>query len=148
MAYCHATEVCTDSGFALPSTRGVRQGDVLGPALFSLALIPTLKRLKARFPHLHFFAYLDDVSIVGPPQEVVEAFGLLEAAMAEIGLEVNRAKCHAHGYGAEAICQHLGLSLEDHGIPASEGIIILGACVTANAASGAPAHWAASVLKR
>ena len=38
--------VLLGDGYSLESTRGVQQGDVLGPALFALALQPVVERLR------------------------------------------------------------------------------------------------------
>jgi hypothetical protein len=59
----------------LASEEGVQQGDPLGPALFSLAIAPLTKRLRADYPRLalnHWF--LDDGTLAGPTEVVREAF--------------------------------------------------------------------------
>ncbi|PWU82958.1 SLACS reverse transcriptase [Trypanosoma cruzi] len=45
------------------STRGVRQGMVLGPVLFSIGTIATLRQLESSFSNASFTAYLDDVTV-------------------------------------------------------------------------------------
>ena len=53
-----------EKGYTLESTRGAQQGDVLGPALFALALQPVVERLCGISLELHIW-YLDDGIFVG-----------------------------------------------------------------------------------
>ncbi|KAL0229673.1 hypothetical protein GEMRC1_009642 [Eukaryota sp. GEM-RC1] len=48
------------------STRGVKQGDSLGPFFFCLALQSILVKFKDRFPDIHLCSYADDSSLIGP----------------------------------------------------------------------------------
>lgn len=46
-------------------TSGVQQGDVMGPALFYMALLSVLKRVREDIEPqcVEVFAYLDDISV-------------------------------------------------------------------------------------
>ncbi|KAL0211300.1 hypothetical protein P9112_009598 [Eukaryota sp. TZLM1-RC] len=48
------------------SSRGVKQGDPLGPFFFCLALQSVLVKFKSDFPDIHICAYADDLSLIGP----------------------------------------------------------------------------------
>lgn len=78
----------------LASTRGVRQGMVLGPLLFATAMAEIIRPLLAKHPAAKITAYLDDLTVVGP-RAAVQAF-LDEAGplLAEAGFEINPAKSH------------------------------------------------------
>ena len=82
----------------LSSSEGVRQGDVLGPLLFCLALRPAVARALEQFhlllpgKQVSVYAYMDDITIVGDASAGYEFFSLLERELEGIGLAVNRAK--------------------------------------------------------
>ena len=84
----------------ISSTEGVRQGDVLGPLFFCLALRPAVARALERFNEMvagsgkqvRVFAYMDDVTIVGKTGPAFEFYTLLSQELAHIGLAVNNAK--------------------------------------------------------
>ena len=58
-ACCRNANILLGDGYALESTRGVQQGDVLGPALFAIALQPVIERLRDLGLELNIW-YLDD----------------------------------------------------------------------------------------
>jgi hypothetical protein len=104
----------------LKSTKGTRQGDVLGPALFCVALHPILQEVQLRFPDVELLAFIDDVSICGPAIEVGAAFDFLRDKLAEIGLTCNQKKTKALGPQATDLADALGI------VAAHEGCKILG----------------------
>ncbi len=62
----------------LKPTKETRQSDVLGPALFCVALHKILQEVQLRFPDVELPAFIDDVSVCGPAIEVGAAFGFLQ----------------------------------------------------------------------
>ncbi|SCU67929.1 SLACS reverse transcriptase, putative [Trypanosoma equiperdum] len=74
------------------STRGVRQGMVLGPLLFSIGTLATLRRLQQTFPEAQFTAYLDDVTVAAPPEELKNVCAATAEAMEALGIVNNADK--------------------------------------------------------
>ncbi|PWU85892.1 putative SLACS reverse transcriptase [Trypanosoma cruzi] len=74
------------------STRGVRQGMVLGPVLFSIGTIATLRQLESSFPNASFTAYLDDVTVAAPPGMLGQVCEATSRAMRALGIETNEDK--------------------------------------------------------
>jgi len=86
----------------LQSATGVRQGDPLGPLLLSLAIRPLLDRLSTFLGTDHLvLAYLDDVYVLSPAQELASAQGLTSTLekiysffdSSPSSLKLNRTKC-------------------------------------------------------
>ncbi|KAJ0170830.1 hypothetical protein K1T71_013602 [Dendrolimus kikuchii] len=71
------------------SKTGCQQGDPLGPAIFSLAIHPIITRLKSKFN----VWYLDDGTLGGEVDDVLEDFTILTKELKTIGLEINLSKC-------------------------------------------------------
>jgi hypothetical protein len=81
----------------IESSSGVRQGSVLGSALFSLTLQPVLLAAKRRF-RVDIRAYIDDVSICAPNVVVLaEVVAFIAEESAKIGLALNTTKCELLG---------------------------------------------------
>jgi hypothetical protein len=73
-------------------TRGVRQGDSLGPAIFAVTILPILVEGRDLFPAVTIRSYHDDINICGPPAEVLQTFAFLKPKLSGIGLQLNAAK--------------------------------------------------------
>ena len=72
---------------------GVQQGDPLGPLGFSLTLHPIVERIKAEVPSLALNAwYLDDGTLMGPPEGLSAALDIVERDGPSLGLHLNRGK--------------------------------------------------------
>ena len=82
------------------SSRGTRQGSTLGGFLFALTIHSTLRDARAKYPTVSVFAYLDDVSLVGPARDVAECARTIEIHLAALGISLNRSKCEWFGKDA------------------------------------------------
>ena len=79
----------------LQSQEGVHQGDPLGPSLFAIAIQPLLFEVQKRHARVQTLAYLDDVFLIGPPKETVNAFQDLQSQFESAELHVSKQKCEA-----------------------------------------------------
>ena len=77
----------------LLSQEGVHQGDPLGPMLFSTALHPFLLDLQMGHPSIRVLAYLDDMFLIGPLDDVLLGLNDVESSLQEIGLTIATEKC-------------------------------------------------------
>jgi hypothetical protein len=81
----------------LKSAQGVRQGDPLGPLLFSLAIRPLLSQLIAHLgPNRLVLAYLDDIYILSKDAAALtDTFGFFDSS--STSLKLNKRKCASVG---------------------------------------------------
>lgn len=68
-AYNEPSVLVTPAGDTLASAEGIRQGDPLGPLLFSLGFRPTLEEIQRRLPKVILLAYLDDLYALDPDEK-------------------------------------------------------------------------------
>ena len=97
----------------LESAEGVRQGDPLGPFLFSLGFRPLLEQLKANVraedETAVVLAYLDDVFVISKRENLMDSIkGTFEAENRTEGIKLNIAKTRVNKlstvkYGQEAL---------------------------------------------
>jgi hypothetical protein len=74
-------------GSSIASSKGVRQGDPLGPLLFSLSFRPTLEELARRLPGATLVAYLDNLYIHSKDQGALDIAGeVLEKSPYQLNL--------------------------------------------------------------
>ena len=72
---------------------GVQQGDPLGPLGFALTLHSLVERIEAEAPSLDINAwYLDDGTLIGPPESLAASLRLVERDGPSLGLHLNRSK--------------------------------------------------------
>lgn len=77
----------------MQSQEGVHQGDALGPMLFSVVLHPFLVDLQQSRASIRVLAYLDDMFLVGPLDDVLSSLDDSESSLKEIGLTIAMEKC-------------------------------------------------------
>lgn len=101
------------------SKQGVRQGDPCGPLFFALAVQPILQSLSEAFSGVRIIAYLDDIVLQGPTDDVQQAHPRLTAELVEVGLQVQPGKScaySAHGAAAQQLADELGVKLSEQGL--------------------------------
>ena len=77
----------------LSSQEGIRQGDPLGPVLFSLVIYNISINLLSTLNDTIVLAYLDDVLLVGSSLSVVDASGELKEQFGKFRLKFQDQKC-------------------------------------------------------
>jgi len=61
----------------------------LGPLLFALGLQPALVEVHKEFPGVIIRAYIDDIHLIGPDNDVAAAFALLRTLLSAQNLQVS-----------------------------------------------------------
>ncbi|KAL0217267.1 hypothetical protein RCL1_007848 [Eukaryota sp. TZLM3-RCL] len=75
------------------SSSGVKQGDPLGPLLFCLAIHEVILKFKEIFPDIEVVGYMDDLTLLGRPEDLKAALPVFASIAAEVGLMLNAKKC-------------------------------------------------------
>ena len=106
----------------LSSEEGVQQGDPLGPLLFCLAIKSLLDQVSSEF----LIGYLDDITVGGDKDDVLEDVIRLREGAAAVGLELNHSKSELLGATPEtaAFFEGAGLPFAEKG---AEDAVLLGA---------------------
>lgn len=85
----HKPSILFFGDYRIASQVGVQQGDPSGPLIFSLAIQPIIEELKSE---LNVW-FLDDGTIAGNMETVLNDLKIIKEKFAAIGLEVNTNKC-------------------------------------------------------
>jgi hypothetical protein len=80
-------------GKTIQSTNGVRQGDPLACLLFCLYMRDIYDAVSKQ-AKVTLYAYIDDLHVVGTPNEVMKAFTALQSLLPAASLTCNTAKSH------------------------------------------------------
>jgi hypothetical protein len=71
---------------------GILQGDPLAPLMFCMTIHDALMKMSERIPDGRLYAYLDDVTMIGPLEQVEDAYSVQRGTFCELGLAINRDK--------------------------------------------------------
>jgi len=114
----------------LNSEQGTRQGDPLSALLFSLAIDPIIRNALSPQLTVSCKAYMDDITLVGQPDQIIPVFERIQEGALSIGLKVQPTKCqfvYFHEQTHSLDCD-VTTMLWNKGIPLrTEYAIILGA---------------------
>ena len=80
-SYSSASKLYFGSDFLLSST-GIQQGDPIGPFLFAIGIHAMIKNLKSEFNSW----YLDDGTIGGNPEDVIDDYQKIISEGEKLGL--------------------------------------------------------------
>ena len=114
------------------SSRGVQQGDPLGPLFSPLAVHRALNAVPGG-AHIQRW-YLDDGILLGPPPALEAALGHLMVCLRPLGLSLNLRKTTLWGPGSWPASSLLASAIR---VPLEEGACVLGVLVTAPAGGAA-----------
>jgi len=76
----------------IDSKEGARQGDTLGPLFYCLGSLPMLNSIIDSLDNAKLFAYIDDITIIGPKEEIKRAVQIAKTEGSEFGLHLNLTK--------------------------------------------------------
>ena len=123
-SYGEASPLYDENGvWVFDSASGVRQGDPLGPLLFSLGLHGVLESLVRKHPEVAIYGYLDDLTLTGEATKVISAYKYLKGLLLAVGIVVNGSK--SQGFCSPDMVEPLRVALGEVPI-SSEGISVLG----------------------
>jgi len=88
------------------SRNGVRQGDPLGSLLFCIAIHRIMRECMEGHPDARLYAYLDNITITGPPMVLSPIIDDLAARASIIGLDTVPAKSEWLWYHDEPLPEH------------------------------------------
>jgi hypothetical protein len=108
------------------STEGVRQGDPLGPVLFSIGLHPVLEQIRSEFEGIGIYAYLDDVTFTGNLDDLAQVFIRFQELCEDSGLRLNMEKSNIIPADTQSTVEDLPHNLSRVTL-SSQGAVLLGA---------------------
>ena len=94
MEFCYSDQPLLLLGKdTIQSCCGVQQGDPLDPLGFALTLYPLVERIRAEVPSLALNSwFLDDGTLVGPPEDLSAALEIVESEGPSLGLNLKHSK--------------------------------------------------------
>ena len=116
------------------SAQGVRQGDPLSSLLFALTIQPIYEAVVQTHPTLKATAIHDDITLVGPADDLASAYSTIADLADAIGLQVQPSKCQFIYFHNDTspLSSSVHSFLSQHHIPLQQSsAIILGAPIGA-----------------
>ena len=115
------------------SQRGSRQGCVLGTLLFCLGLQPILEEASGDLDELTVSAYIDDLAVTGPLEQVSVFFERLNALSPALGLSISLPKSSLLWSSDLSVPDTVSDWADSHYIPLLHGAVpLLGSMVGRN----------------
>ena len=118
----------------IPSQEGTRQGDLFGAFGFAVGVQPMFEKIARAFPNVTMTAILDDLTFVGPQEEVFGCYDLLRSMCGdEYNLSLQPAKCNVLlGARSDAsVSAAVRDAASARGLNVVERMVILGGCISA-----------------
>ena len=125
--YGNPTKLFDGKGvYLFDSCCGVKQGDSMSAFWFSLATLPTLREVKNIFPDVTVLAIMDDVTLMGKDDDVLEAYEYLQKEWEKINLTLvpSKSVCVCDSENNQSIERITNLNIKTR-----DGHILLGAPV-------------------
>ena len=80
-------------GLMIESAQGVRQGDPLSALLFFIYVREVLQQVSGK-TGVRVYGFFDDISLLGTPQQLLEALSRLQHSLPPVALQLTTAKSH------------------------------------------------------
>jgi hypothetical protein len=117
-------EIC----MAVRMETGVPQGHASSSLWYPVSQAPAIKATQMSYPDVHIMAIMDDITLVGSPEQALSAMWQLQEELAKIGAVMAPGKTKLYcpaGYEEDII--QLAEALEIEVVEPNEGIIVGGA---------------------
>jgi hypothetical protein len=117
----------------IDSSNGVKQGDPLGSLSFAVSVKDIYAAVAEVSPNVTVLAILDDVTLIGPPEDVMKAVKRLEELAKAAGLLIQAKKSVCFFFSDQQLPSSVEQFLRDKGIPIErEAGMLLGAPIGRN----------------